>query len=272
MSGWSYVKIHHNPGPFGETTDRILCEAMAPSLREMREEGLYDAYFFLRYIDDTGPHLRLRTNKEALENRLRDSITLRLADIAPDSQIRSARYEPEVAKYGGAAGMALAEAQFHVSSEFALACLMQTRQSTGMRLLIGARELLWILEAAVAEPQRRAGVLACYSDYWKGFLRNSLQDPVPSLECDADMRVLGNETLADDGLAEALGLTAALSAWRGATNTILEELRALERTDRLTVALPHIALNFVHTFCNRLGLSIADELLMAALVRELGLI
>jgi hypothetical protein len=120
--------------------------------------------------------------------------------------------------------------------------------------------------------QRRAGVLAAYSNYWNSFLGHSLQDPAPSLELDIDMRALGNKTLADDSLAEALGLTAALSAWRETTNTILEELRALERADRLTVGLPHIALNFVHTFCNRLGLSIADELLMIAIVRELGLI
>src|SRR5262245_5701496 len=179
---WSYVKIHHNPGPSGETTDRILCEAVAPSLREMRNEGLYDAYFFLRYIDETGPHVRLRTNKEALESRLRDSIALRLAGVAPDSQITPARYEPEVAKYGGVEGMALAEAQFHASSEFALACLARTRRHTGVRLLIGARELLWILEAAVAEPQWRGRVLAGYADYWKRFLENSLREPPPLLE------------------------------------------------------------------------------------------
>jgi len=272
MTGWSYVKIHHNPGPSGETTDSILCEAVAPSLREMHGEGLYGAYFFLRYTDETGPHLRLRVNKEALESRLRDSIALRLAGVAPDSQITPARYEPEVAKYGGVGGMALAEAQFHASSDFALDCLIRTRHQTGVRLLIGAREFLWILEAAVAEPQKRAGVLAGYADYWKRFLKNSLREPAPSLECDADMRAFWSEKVADDGLAEALGLTAALSAWRGATATALEGLRALERADQLTVASPHIALNFMHTFSNRLGLSIADELLMAALVHEMGLV
>ncbi len=270
MMNWTYVRILHDPGPSGEVTDSILCKAVLPSLRELHAEGLYTLHFFLRYSDETGPHLRLRLNAKDLESRIQHSLGLRLEDLAPGCRIVPACYEPELAKYGGTEGLALAETQFHASSEFALACLAGTERNYDARLLIGAREMCWILEAAMPKAEDRAIALAYYVDHWKRFLNDPRVSSTPTLNCDSDMRAFWIEMVAKDGLATSLGLRTALIGWRNATATVLGRLIELEQTNRLSVAASHIALNFIHTFNNRLGLSVAHELLMAELLLEMG--
>jgi thiopeptide-type bacteriocin biosynthesis protein len=270
MVNWSYVKILHDPGPSGEVTDIILCKAVLPFLRELYAEGLYTLHFFLRYSDETGPHLRLRLNAKGLENRIQHSLGLRLEDLAPDCRIVPGCYEPELAKYGGPEGMHLAECQFHASSEFAFACLACTERSYDARLLIGAREMSWLIEAAMPKAEDRATALAYYVDHWRRFLNDPRVDSRPTLKCDSDMRAFWIEMVANDGLVTSLGLRPSLIEWRNATSTVLGRLIELQQTDRLSVAASHIALNFVHTFNNRLGLSIAHEILMAELLLEMG--
>lgn len=127
-----------------QASDDVIAALLPPLLAEVRLAGA-QRWFFIRYFDDTGPHLRLRVYgpQRALNGLVRNYPDLRAhleliagAERGPGIElvpgpvlpgqlrdpvgISPALYVPEVEKYGGMIGVELAEAMFMFSSELAL--------------------------------------------------------------------------------------------------------------------------------------------------------
>jgi hypothetical protein len=156
-AAWGALHVH-----YAGNLNPMLLECVEPLVRGLRQEGLLDRYFFIRYWLG-GPHLRLRLLPTdpgfaaEVDRRAQESISAflerrpALYDINPDdtqtlykqlflfeysqaewderygpqgvmplepnNTVVAAPYEPEYDRYGGVAGVRLAEWQFEQSSD-----------------------------------------------------------------------------------------------------------------------------------------------------------
>jgi thiopeptide-type bacteriocin biosynthesis protein len=115
-------------GPAG-AADRVLVEHVGPATARLREAGLIDRWFFIRYADP-GRHLRVRYHgrprellaeawpalSEALAPALADSLLYRMSLDT---------YEREIERYGGLAGAELMEQVAEADSDAVVAVLGQ---------------------------------------------------------------------------------------------------------------------------------------------------
>lgn len=119
-SEWLFVKLY--AGVAG--ADQMLRETVAPVVHEAVDRGLADRWFFIRYADPQ-PHLRVRFHgaPDALLGGLWPLLRAAAAPLLDDGRIRRLTletYEREVERYGGPAGIELAEQVFHADSDAVL--------------------------------------------------------------------------------------------------------------------------------------------------------
>jgi thiopeptide-type bacteriocin biosynthesis protein len=111
-----------------ERQDEVLLAAVSPLVAEGQASGAVDRWHFLRYVEGTRHHLRLRVRAEVergaelFARRLRAlAEPLRLAgDLVA---IETAEYFPEAARYGGSETLAVVERLFELDSELVLRML-----------------------------------------------------------------------------------------------------------------------------------------------------
>jgi thiopeptide-type bacteriocin biosynthesis protein len=120
-SSWLYLKLYGGP----MTLDRGLAGGLGEAIEHVVQGGAVTRWFFVRYRDPE-PHLRLRFQGEP--RRLDTEVwpVLREASaraLAADAAWRLVidTYEREVERYGGPAGIELAEDMFRADSDAALA-------------------------------------------------------------------------------------------------------------------------------------------------------
>ena len=122
-SEWLYAKLYC--GPLG--ADQILREVVGPLVRQALGTGAVERWFFLRFADPH-PHLRLRLQGPPVRH-LGETLPALHAALAPACgrgtvwRLQLDTYEREVERYGGEAGILLAERIFEVDSEAALEVL-----------------------------------------------------------------------------------------------------------------------------------------------------
>src|SRR4029077_6902496 len=116
-SEWLYVKLYLARG----AADPILRAAIGPVARQLVATGLVDRWFFVRY-QDPDFHLRIRFHGEPrrLLSDTLPALSSALAGVCASGALRRTQldsYEPEVDRYGGLRGMAIAEEVFTLDSE-----------------------------------------------------------------------------------------------------------------------------------------------------------
>lgn len=257
-SEWLFAKLYTGTA----TADRVLVDPIRPLVRELSAAGAIDRWFFLRYADPH-PHLRLRFHGEpaallgGVFPALRDVVaTLLDAGLAWRFQIQD--YRREVERYGGAAGIGLAERLFHHDSEAvveALAALPRdaTEDARWKLALVGTD--LWLSDLA-SETVGRTELLAELERGWanefrvgaSAVLRKQLAAKLREhREALADL--LFAPLPADHSLAPAI---AALRLRSERVRPVVAELRTRERSGTLSSPVSAMAGSYVHMFNNRL--------------------
>jgi thiopeptide-type bacteriocin biosynthesis protein len=269
-SRWWYVKLYHHPGAEGAATDHLLRACVAPLTSEWLAQNAIDGFFFLRYVDEGGHHLRLRAHlcdlsaATLLNARLREFLRHEPSPI----RLASAIYEPEIDKYGGPGGMVLAEQHFFISSRLAIDCVRRTINRSALRMLIAAYTFDHLLALATLGGGRQQ-LLTSYRDYWAGVHAGITGEALslPSISmASADW---WRDVRRGDSRARAIAtelVGAGFPAWERLTANILQQLAVLAATGQLTTHPATIVCNMAHTFHNRLGLSVSDEVIVAALL------
>jgi lantibiotic biosynthesis protein len=122
-SDWLYLTLYGTPASENE----ILAGPLRTFAADLGARGVIDGWSFLRYADPA-PHLRLRLH--GAPHALRDEVLPEAARWAAELVARGARtrfgvevYERELERYGGEAGMAVAEALFAADSETVVSML-----------------------------------------------------------------------------------------------------------------------------------------------------
>jgi class I lanthipeptide synthase len=124
-SEWLYMNLY---GPTG-AADRVLVDHVGPVSRRLRDAGLADRWFFIRY-SDPARHLRVRyhgTPRELLGEVL-PALNEALAPALADGvlyRVSIDTYEREIERYGGLAGVELMEQAAEADSDAAVEILGQ---------------------------------------------------------------------------------------------------------------------------------------------------
>jgi thiopeptide-type bacteriocin biosynthesis protein len=115
--------------------DRLLIQAIRPLAQKVLSAGQADHWFFIRYSD---PHLHLRLRFHGDPKRLSSDVLPQIWECTnPEIQrgtlwrVQLDTYEREVERYGGLAGIHIAERFFHLDSELVLDLLTALHLSGG---------------------------------------------------------------------------------------------------------------------------------------------
>ncbi|WP_409464356.1 lantibiotic dehydratase C-terminal domain-containing protein [Amycolatopsis sp. GA6-003] len=225
-----------------------------------------DCWYFIRYVDPTGVHvrLRLRAHPDALDELAERTGPLQeivssaapsaprllpeagTLDLAGPAGIRLGVYEPEVDKYG-AGHLPDAERCFQESSELLLDLNAPARPANGARTAL-AVHLMRRAAAAALPAGEIGGFWAHHRSYWGNALR-ALRLPKDTLRS----RVAAI-TLELDRAAPPAAELDRISEW----STLLAR--------RISAAGParrqHLLFHHVHMTLNRLGYLPAEEALL----------
>jgi hypothetical protein len=218
--------------------DAVIREVVAPLVAEHEQQ--WDRWFFLRYLDRIGAHVRLRLR---LDGDTADDLAAqcdRLAETlgrlpAPGhdphavdaagwprgpavTQVRLALYEPETDKWGGTRYLPRAEQVFQQSSEVALDLLSELRPTAVDRLAAGGLLLDRVLDGLGVVGPSRAEFLRTHFQWWSGGdaaqaeklrvaarkLQAEVRDRSFALAAEASVRAAGDRfvTALQTGLAE----------------------------------------------------------------------
>ena len=252
-SEWLYAKLYCG----ATTVDRVLREVVAPLTRAAVEWGAVDRWFFIRYADPDW-HLRLRWHgtPQRLRAEVLPALHAALEPLLEDGRlwrVQLETYEREVERYGGAAGIELAEQIFHADSEAALEIVEQLERGEAgaderWRLTLRGMDLL--LDDLGFDL---AAKLAVLQQARKSFAQ----------EFRADERFIGQ--LGDRFRQERQSLTALLDPAREAESELAAGLQVLRRRSQrlapicaelraaeLAAPLATLALSYLHMHANRL--------------------
>jgi lantibiotic biosynthesis protein len=254
-SEWLYVKLFTGTA----TADQVLRRA-ARAVESSLEVGAADQWFFIRYADPDW-HLRLRLHG-APDRLLHETLPLLHRVTAPLLEsgqlwrVQLDTYEREIERYGGRAGIQLAERVFHADSDAVLAIVRQLTGDAGaeLRWRVALRGIdLLFDDLGLTLEQKRAIADQARHGYGSEFgaggdfqhqvsrrYRNerasveALLDPHrdPPAELAASLRVLHQRSMA---IAPAA-----------------QELRALADAGRLSVDIPALAMSLAHMHVNRM--------------------
>jgi thiopeptide-type bacteriocin biosynthesis protein len=270
-SEWLYAKLYTGHA----TSDQILTEAIAPLVRDV------PAWFFIRYGDPHW-HVRFRVHGEPawLYGELLPKLAAEARAMLDDGRLWKLQldtYEREVERYGGAAGIELAERLIAADSACVIEILDMLAGDAGIdaRWRLALRGIDQLLEdlgfdlagrLAIMQRTRDAFAREHRVDAAVGFQRG-LGDKYRK-ERGALDALLDRARDADSDLAPGLERIAARSA---ANAPIVAELRAAEQRGALTLSLTELAPSYVHMHVNRLIRSAqrAHELVLYDLLARL---
>ena len=188
---WVYVKLY-----LGRTLDRmdrlLIALGDEPTLQERARQ-----WFYIRYVDERGVHVRLRAlsregDREGLQSALIDRAVRRLGELnahppgdysplvtAPgfelaldrlsaahhDVNVIEDRYEPETDKFGERPAMEVAERLFHESSRLAVQVLGEEERGRMSRKDVVPALMAEVCRAFMPED-RAPAFWSEYSYYW----------------------------------------------------------------------------------------------------------
>lgn len=285
MSEWLYLRIY--PGRF-ENLDLLIRAVVAPAARQRQHSPGVERWFFIRYLDARGPHLRLRYQVQAAavaawQQQLESLLQQALPAVAAATPAPARRllpwplpqapvgpagyeldlYEPEYDKYGGEAGTAIAEKLFEASSELALAALA-AEAGTGAGRAPLALTLMAAAAAAFVPVPDQAAFWDHYGWYWSGGDRGAAAGLRASFQAAARRRA---ETVRQQ--CREIQALAAPEAWIAGYRQALEAAAAEVRAATLPVPPGELCFHYVHMMNNRLGILPGEEAYLAELVRSL---
>jgi thiopeptide-type bacteriocin biosynthesis protein len=267
-------------------TDAVLLDVLHPLV--LAHPAAIKQMFFIRYTEG-GYHLRLRfkgdsarichefvpemtaaVNQHLLQQGLGEA-----SDDTITPEIHQGTYEPEIAKYGGDAGVRLAEQHFCASSQFALRILAQERKTGVPRALwsLAFTDAIWT--TITCNLADKLALIWSYGCYWlKGM-------PTQQRAMFAENNFAKGPAVQSQ--LQTIRKSALYRQWCEYLEAMLSDWFAMEHRGHLETPMSHyfvqnreafaahadlmerpitrllVAPNFIHMLNNRLGISIGHE-------------
>jgi lantibiotic biosynthesis protein len=248
-SAWAYLKLYCEP----DMADRILLERIAPHVQQLQTSGAVDEWFFVRYSDPSF-HIRLRLHASrcGAQADLLATACAYAAELVSNGDVLRfcvETYEPEQAKYGGAAGLAITERAFTLDSTTVLD-LLDTWPAPSGRLdlaIVSVADMILVAHEVLPDTQ----TFGLTRMNWTRDGGRTYRDKRSAL-----LAAWASE-IAIDSDPSALG--AILYGRRVGLRNILDELATQWREGCLQQNPAHMLSNYVHMHCNRMGLNRPEE-------------
>jgi thiopeptide-type bacteriocin biosynthesis protein len=256
---WSFVKVGVQSM---DAADRVLQSTVLPMARDhyAAAAGPESTWFFMRFLDSSGLHLRIRIRDEHVPLQAAESaLQERLAHCSASEKglirfVESSYYVPEWRKWGGPDGVHSAEAVFAQSSRFAIGHVNRSREER--RAL--ALAIMWTGLALIPADQARS---FCYNYawYWSGAASSMLARARPRIREKAAGVSKDFLALAEDSLRQLK------------EDEQFSRYTAMMRSD-LDAGGPRgfRLFNHLHLTANRLGVTTPEEALLAELTLREG--
>ncbi|MFD8492786.1 lantibiotic dehydratase C-terminal domain-containing protein [Amycolatopsis sp. NPDC059657] len=262
---WWYVRAYPGRADLLDEATRVVL----PWLRAQAEKEGADRWFFMRYLDIAGLHLRLRINcgpdgVDRIHDRAGELTALlhdvRGAGSGPGlvgpgmsftrpgpKKVTPGLYAPELAKYGGVAGVALAEELFTHASRWYVDNDVSNLDPRYDRAAMAVRYLAAAVGTAM--PGREKEFWTAHRKQWGWQLRLSIPDQRELREllratADGVAAVTGNIPRAEDHAA------------------VVAETVGRARTAGVPVDPANLLLQYVHLDLNRWGFAPGEECLL----------
>jgi lantibiotic biosynthesis protein len=276
-SEWLYAKLYCGTA----TADRVLCRAIFPLAQHALGSGLAAQWFFLRYADPD-PHIRVRFRGDPgrlcaeLLPALYDA-TASFIDRGSIWRIDLGTYEREVERYGGAAGIKLAEKLFWIDSEAVLAALSALRGDEGAqarwRLALFGADLL-LDDFGLSTDEKLALVRGARDDFAREFRADAMFLKQLGAKYRLERATLLDLFNTNDDRDPARPLATGFAAFARRSErvrSVLPHLRAAEQRGELCRPVNHVAWDFVHMHLNRMlgSAQRAQELVIYDFLRRL---
>lgn len=295
---WSSLHVYY------ENPDPLLSHCIKPLVASLRERELIGRFFFLRYWQ-RGFHVRLRFHSADSQRRelaaaelgagltrfMAESPTARRlsdaeyaavlaqfaeregvacgTDIAPPNSLSVESYEPEYAKYGGAEGVAIAEALFSSSSEVALGLLSSFEARASARHSAALLAMLSAVQQFSMPRQTMISFFEHYGNVWQAYSPELTNQSERALQACAERVAPQARCILDGEESKSPALRIWAAATREAARAICARPDVLAQVDAprsdSDARKAWLLVQYLHTHANRLGLIPSDEAHLARL-------
>ncbi|QWF82045.1 hypothetical protein HUW46_05482 [Amycolatopsis sp. CA-230715] len=261
---WWYVRAYPGRVDLMDEAARVVL----PWLRARADEESAVGWFFMRYLDITGLHLRLRINCDPDGvDRIHDRAdeltallhTVRGAGSGPGltgrppvlgrtgpKKVTPCFYAPELVKYGGRPGVALAEALFSAASRWYVDNDISAVDRRYERAAMAVRYLAEVVGTAM--PGREREFWTAHRKQWGWQLRLEVPDQ-------QELREVLRTTAGGIAAASAIPPVSEHAA-------VVAGTAARAATSAVPVDPANLLLQYVHLDLNRWGFTPAEECLL----------
>jgi thiopeptide-type bacteriocin biosynthesis protein len=257
-SEWLYLKLYTSEG----LLEWLLSQQIKPLVANVREAGLVDSWFFIRYGDPEW-HLRLRLHGDptTLMTRVLPLAHARLDPLLQSGalwKVQLDTYDRETERYGGLAGVQLAEKLFEADSEAVFSLVNLLAQLDAVDPEMNAR---W--QMALLGMDRLLDDLGLNLPAKRSILRATRDSFAREHRADAAVkRKLGERWRSDGPVLLTMLSSDPPDIWQPALDVlatrsaalapIAHELQTAEQAGALSARIVDLAPSFLHMHANRL--------------------
>ncbi len=285
---WIYYSIY--PGRI-EYLDDLVTDLVAPAVERLAERDEVRRWFFIRYVDEQGPHVRLRfqVDSEAcgsISDELERWIDRQLTEITSRPVPAMARlmpvpqgkpeqeyevtfqpetYEPEYEKYGGVPGVAIAETCFEASSKLAVSAVRAIQGGELDRFILALHIMKQTAECLPFPEKARKELWERVLHHWSGADYPGGSEVKESLlRAASKRRSVIEERIRANGDSQLIVELVApyMEALRGA-------FEAVKQTPQIRLSTSHLLFHYIHMMNNRLGVWPIEEAYLGSLLLSL---
>jgi thiopeptide-type bacteriocin biosynthesis protein len=255
-SEWLYLKIYGG----SKTIEHLLSTVLSPFMEEGLDNGLFERFFFIRYRDEIGGHLRVRffnkdTDKQLTVYKKMMQVLQPWMDDGAIDKVMLDTYKRELERYAPEL-IGLAETLFYNDSLAVLRfiSLLDGVDDGRYRLIFAMRGIASLLADFNLSTERKLAFLkAQQAAYFKEFGGSPALQKLLNERYRKHQRFIADHMDTEKDVANEIDEAAEVFNIRSEMNAgVIRELRqALEKPGETDKLAEHLA-NYNHMFINRL--------------------
>lgn len=287
MKEWVFYSIYV---PRAEYLENIIINIVTPIVKQVKDSVQVHKWFFIRYIDMQGPHIRLRflvneddidIVEEITEEHLHRNLSKVLAEplsemsrLLPvktdtrsfESGFQQEEYEPEYEKYGGVQGVHIAEDIFQSSSELVLSLLNDPGFKDNDRFDFALFLMNKTAEHASLSADQARDLWESMLHHWSGADYTEGITYKTKLEEAAEKRIDVINVVIEKMHSNPF----VIKLTEGYQKILQKAFSQIQGSEKIRTSHSHLSFHYIHMMNNRLGVWPIEEAYLGALLAQLS--
>lgn len=259
--------------------DNVVLDIITPLMNQLKEDD-YTSWFFIRYWDQEGPHIRFRIlpKDDSTSNKIRNYIEtnskIKISTYSNETVyyrkplipiptmtntstlVRQQTYIPEYGKYGGVKGIDIAEKLFHYSSEMVLQAIQKEREEELFSRSYLSIFLMEKLAKSVLKKQKKINrFLSDYFHYWTGGDSQEGGNFRKKISVAVDKRInsIDNKWTKMENEFEKINFV------NLHVKQFIDAIKCAKQSNEVMTTEEDLFFHYMHMMNNRLGISTSEE-------------